>query len=405
MIPSRPLNLGDLFQETVRIFGRSIGKISLLLILFFVPVCLIVNLGVRGFVDTCIKVAIEAGFNQQDLDQKRYELRSRRHYESYQSLNSSEEKAQQVRSSKYTNSGLFHTVADTSDVLDATPPLSSEEPDTYMHDDTREPFSDKFFSRHSAEFLGSILMIALGYFLFIICSAVLHLGISDQASNTFEEREISFGGLLKNIFTRNIWRTLGLYVITILGMVGAFIAIAIFVAIGQAIGDAVAGIFMIVAYLGLIYAGIRLSMALPAIVSEDLGPIEALKRSWALTSSNIWRMIGIQIVYMFAFSVLLGFVGVIGFFALGISSLHWLQAFLGPGTMTMAEFSSGIHSFVQGILIAYEAVLALSIIIAPIFYMVLYYDLRTRLDGPIISPEDHLSNGEPPTPLWNPSVG
>jgi hypothetical protein len=43
-----------------------------------------------------------------------------------------------------------------------------------------------------------------------------------------------------------------------------------------------------------IYLAVRLSLAVPAAVLEDLGPSEALRRSWELTRGDFWRVLGLM---------------------------------------------------------------------------------------------------------------
>jgi hypothetical protein len=59
-----------------------------------------------------------------------------------------------------------------------------------------------------------------------------------------------------------------------------------------AIALCVAGLFVFI--VPGIYLAVRLSLAVPAVVLEDLGPAEALRRSWALTGAAFWRILGLM---------------------------------------------------------------------------------------------------------------
>jgi hypothetical protein len=59
-----------------------------------------------------------------------------------------------------------------------------------------------------------------------------------------------------------------------------------------AIACALAGLFALV--LPGIYLAIRLSLAVPAVALEELGPIDAMRRSWALTRPHLWRVLGLM---------------------------------------------------------------------------------------------------------------
>jgi len=45
-----------------------------------------------------------------------------------------------------------------------------------------------------------------------------------------------------------------------------------------------------------IYVGVRLLVAPQAVVADELGPVEALRRSWDLVRDNWWRVLGIWIM-------------------------------------------------------------------------------------------------------------
>ncbi len=47
---------------------------------------------------------------------------------------------------------------------------------------------------------------------------------------------------------------------------------------------------------GFVFVWVRISLAGPALVLEDLRPVAALKRSWHLAKGSWWRLFGIQIL-------------------------------------------------------------------------------------------------------------
>jgi hypothetical protein len=59
-----------------------------------------------------------------------------------------------------------------------------------------------------------------------------------------------------------------------------------------AIALSVAGLFAFI--VPGIYLAVRLSLAVPAAALEDLGPSDALRRSWALTGAAFWRVLGLM---------------------------------------------------------------------------------------------------------------
>ena len=62
-----------------------------------------------------------------------------------------------------------------------------------------------------------------------------------------------------------------------------------------------------------IYIGVRLSFASFALIDENLGPVDSLKRSWYLTRGHFWNLLG--------FSIVLGLINLVGFILLGVGLL------------------------------------------------------------------------------------
>lgn len=127
---------------------------------------------------------------------------------------------------------------------------------------------------------------------FVVCVAIitllqvlqLRLTISSAKSTT-----VTFGALLK--------RSLHL-IMPLVGLVVLLIGVVLAAAIVLAILAKILGfITIIVGLAGLIfavYASFRLGFAAYSIVNEGLGPIAALKRSWALTNGHVIETIGSQ---------------------------------------------------------------------------------------------------------------
>jgi hypothetical protein len=56
----------------------------------------------------------------------------------------------------------------------------------------------------------------------------------------------------------------------------------------------------------------RLILLAPVVSAERVGPISALKRSWALTSGHYWRFVGLLLLFLLLALVLMGFAGMLG---------------------------------------------------------------------------------------------
>lgn len=113
-----------------------------------------------------------------------------------------------------------------------------------------------------------------------------------------------------------------------------------------------------------VFLFIRWSVAGVALIVEAAGPIQALKRSWALTSKNWWHTCIVLIVMGMVVSILQAIVG-------GLVGL--LGVIIGETTGVAAVTVVG----------ALSAGLA-GVIFTPIsaaIYCVLYYELRARTEG------------------------
>jgi hypothetical protein len=105
-----------------------------------------------------------------------------------------------------------------------------------------------------------------------------------------------------------LWRVIGLALLTLV-LAGA-VLVALSVALGGLIaaaaglGGDTAGVVAVLVVIvgfplviaGFVFVWVRISLAGPALVLEDLRPVAALKRSWHLAKGSWWRLFGIQIL-------------------------------------------------------------------------------------------------------------
>ena len=114
-----------------------------------------------------------------------------------------------------------------------------------------------------------------------------------------------------------LWPLLGLTLLLAgLALVAVAVVIGIVVLAAVTVGTALAVILGVLLGLGLLvgvlFLGVRLMMASPALVLEDIGPIHAIKRSWALTRHAFWRLLGISILATLVAGTISAVVGVPG---------------------------------------------------------------------------------------------
>lgn len=97
------------------------------------------------------------------------------------------------------------------------------------------------------------------------------------------------------------WSLLGATLLIVLAMVliiGVLVAmvIGVYAAAGD-IAAIISGVLaVIIGLCALVWLGTKTSLATAAISLEKLGPIAGLKRSWALTNGQFWRILGITLL-------------------------------------------------------------------------------------------------------------
>lgn len=158
-----------------------------------------------------------------------------------------------------------------------------------------------------------------------------------------------------------------------------FVAMAVVVGIvvvlaiaGQAVLAIIIGVVLGIAlFIALIYTFFRIALAAPALVLERLGPVEAIRRSLALTKGSFWRVLGIllltQVIAGVASSIISAPVGII----VGVSSI--------PGSST-----APVGLSVTAVVAIEVAALVTSIFTAPFtagMTGLLYLDQRIRKEA------------------------
>jgi hypothetical protein len=108
---------------------------------------------------------------------------------------------------------------------------------------------------------------------------------------------------------------------------------------------------------------VRISLAVPALLAERVGPIRAIRRSWQLTHVAWWRCFGVIVVVAIVADVLAGVLG----FAAGIS----------------VQFLPLLPSALTGLILVLTVTL-ISVVTVPLLWVglvVLYVDARVRKDS------------------------
>jgi hypothetical protein len=234
----------------------------------------------------------------------------------------------------------------------------------------------------------SYLLVPLG----LLANVLVTLALTSQAIAILHNQELSLIESLRTALRRfwafvgmSIVKWLAIFLATSVVLVGAgciFFAIAfavggIFSASGgESIGNemaTIAGLFIIIACLYLVvlllmaipaaYLTARWVAAVPGIVDQSWGPMEALSNSWALTRGQIWRcFFYVVLLYLFYFVL---YAIIMGLALAGVAAVF----------IYSPAASGAVYGAVNAILPVLWSPLSAAA------FVLLYYDLRVRQEG------------------------
>jgi hypothetical protein len=180
-------------------------------------------------------------------------------------------------------------------------------------------------------FVVGLLVIILSQGATIIAVSEIYLGRSITIADSFRKVRGEFGALL------------GLLILNFLAIMAGFI-------------------FLIIPG---IYVMCRLMVCVPAMLSENLGPVESMERSFALTKDNAGRAFLILVLY---FALVLG----AGMLFAAPFQIGVLFSKNSPGLMTFWLAMTQVGGFIANVLVTPVVTIASA---------VFYYDLRVRKEA------------------------
>ncbi len=233
--------------------------------------------------------------------------------------------------------------------------------------------------------LGQLALFGIGLVIFMLGTVAARLGITTITCAEMAGEPVDWRQALTRALGVRYARLLGAEILMILaigGMVGIPYALLIVsIAVRSITLGLVAG-FMLVVFgcLG-VYIAIRWSFLVPVIAWEDAGVTAAFRRSWALVRDQWWRVFGIVlllgIVTSFAVSLVLAPVYIATFLSFFSSMFRHAGDFHAEQTDPRI-FLEGFRTFGFGIGVLSGLSSLLQLLIAPLYIVVLYFDLRAR---------------------------
>ncbi len=360
MIPSRPLSFIEIVTETFAIYGRTFARNALFFVLLVVPGVVLVTIGLSNFTEDSIVGAIHTThLNDTTFTALRQEGRE-----------------------WYSTHALL------------APPV---DPAMIQHDSTtREADSiaraqKADVERMNAYFLrtaiednsSSFAMLVLGGLILLVGVFAFTASSVDLACQVFEARDQEIGGTLRSAFAWNVWKMLTLYFLYTIAATLLNQFFAIFARVSPSVVGAVSGIVTIAQ----IYIAVRCAFTIPALVSEELGPFVALRRSWQLARLASSRILVLSIMFGLICFFLAMFVIIITSLPFdGVST--WLHEFNSAPILSVAWFLRTFPDFLSGLATEMSIATLILLPLVPVFLTVFYYDLRTRRDGPLMYLEE-----------------
>ena len=179
-------------------------------------------------------------------------------------------------------------------------PLSS---DYYRLQTSPSSINERFTNQ--LVYLGVISGLAILYQVFM---SFAQAALTSSVADNYLDRPVSFTGAYKHVF-RRAGPVIGLMLLELLIVVVAFLPTILVLAITVAAlaggsgssGGATALVclafpLIFIGFGFLIYAFVRLQAALPALMVENLGPAQAVRRSWRLLDGYWWRTAGLLLI-------------------------------------------------------------------------------------------------------------
>jgi hypothetical protein len=228
-----------------------------------------------------------------------------------------------------------------------------------------------------AFFLFSTVVLGLGTFLAEIAASIV-------VSMEMQSKPITWWDAIVETFHQKWLRGIGQALLKMIIFVGALIvlglALAIIITVIGGLGSILIVLFVLAVVPALLYFTFKWYFSLTAIAVDDMDVIESMRQSWQLVEGHWWRTFGIILL----FSILAQFVVTIVSLPITFGSMWSVyKDFFGMlkqtgGQITQEQLSALENSFGPGVAISSGVSGALTLLMAPVYTVVLYYDLRAR---------------------------
>jgi membrane-anchored glycerophosphoryl diester phosphodiesterase (GDPDase) len=232
--------------------------------------------------------------------------------------------------------------------------------------------------------LGTLTFFGVATLVLMLGMMFAEIAISIVVSEELNLRSITFKDAIDETFRGKWLYGIGQALLKIIIFVGGVIIVGIVVAILGVISKALMGLILVLLFIVLIpiviYVVFKWYFSLTAIAVDDLTVMESLRESWHLVTGYWWRTVGILIL----FSLITQFVIMIVSLPITFGSMWDVYkeyfTMLGKtgGKIDPATLKNFESSFGPGVSISTGISSLLTLLISPVYTVVMYFDLRAR---------------------------
>jgi hypothetical protein len=235
-------------------------------------------------------------------------------------------------------------------------------------------------------FLGSIVLFMLAVIVLALSVLLAEITISYMVGKEITGETVSLKKAVQETFNVKWLYGIGQGLLKYLIIGGSALVLGFFLStLGVVIDNKIIlvlliAIFVIAAVPVALFIILKWYFSLTAVAVEDLGPVDALRQSWFLVKDYWWRTFGILILLsilsqfvIYVVSVPLTFGTMWNFYKMIFTQLG--NAGGEPDPQVMGE---ALRSIGPGVAIGTGITSILSLLITPVFTVVMYFDLRAR---------------------------
>ncbi|MEI8134930.1 MAG: hypothetical protein WCH46_07605 [bacterium] len=380
MIPSRELELGGLFTESARIIKKIFWQVALLYAIFTIPGEVVMYFGASNLIsdvrdrvhemtvtDPTTPTLIKDYFLLDSTRGSSLSIYRLLYSEVFTAIDS----ARKTAANRYPDSGQL------------------------LIKNRLEQINQKFTSHSGktiwdwlfSKLMSSLIIVGIGFVLLILGIYALRGAIFDLSSRAYEERSAKLSEILKKSLSKYMWLLITqdiIFVLSLCTVLGLVVGLSLLI-------SPLLIVLLLLPCFGLVLiSAVRLLFRGIALVSEELGPLEGLNRSFGLSVGNFWRIVGYAIVATLLVYIL-ETIGQLPINLIAADNFNWIVDYLNDKlslTNALAILDSTILKYLIFGLISGSIFASLW----DVFTTTFYYDLRTRKEGSLDYPPEETIN-------------